>query len=48
MATLIAMAIVWEFMLHPQFGLVNGLLRGIGLRAIAGCRTAAPRSMRCA
>ena len=24
MATLIAMAIVWEFMLHPQFGLVNG------------------------
>jgi multiple sugar transport system permease protein len=32
MATLIAMAIVWEFMLHPQFGLVNGLLRGIGLQ----------------
>jgi multiple sugar transport system permease protein len=31
MATLIAMAIVWEFMLHPQFGLVNGLLRGAGL-----------------
>ena len=27
MATLIAMAIVWEFMLHPQFGLVNGLAR---------------------
>ena len=25
MATLIAMAIVWEFMLHPQFGLVHGL-----------------------
>lgn len=32
MATLIAMAIVWEFMLHPQFGLVNGLLRGAGLQ----------------
>jgi multiple sugar transport system permease protein len=31
MATLIAMSIVWEFMLHPQFGLVNGLLHGIGL-----------------
>jgi multiple sugar transport system permease protein len=30
MATLIAMSIVWEFMLHPQFGLVNGLLHGIG------------------
>jgi multiple sugar transport system permease protein len=30
MATLIAMAIVWEFMLHPQFGLVNGLLRAAG------------------
>jgi multiple sugar transport system permease protein len=30
MATLIAMAIVWEFMLHPQFGLVNGLLKGAG------------------
>lgn len=30
MATLIAMAIVWEFMLHPQFGLVNGLLRMAG------------------
>ena len=32
MATLIAMSIVWEFMLHPQFGLVNGLLHGIGLQ----------------
>lgn len=32
MATLIAMAIVWEFMLHPQFGLVNGLLRAAGLQ----------------
>jgi multiple sugar transport system permease protein len=31
MATLIAMAIVWEFMLHPQFGLVNGVLRSVGL-----------------
>jgi multiple sugar transport system permease protein len=35
MATLIAMAVVWEFMLHPQFGLVNGLLRGAGLPAVA-------------
>jgi multiple sugar transport system permease protein len=33
MATLIAMAVVWEFMLHPQFGLVNGVLRGAGLPA---------------
>ena len=32
MATLIAMAIVWEFMLHPQFGLVNGLLRSVGFQ----------------
>ncbi|MES2193418.1 MAG: sugar ABC transporter permease [Pseudomonadota bacterium] len=31
MATLIAMSIVWEFMLHPQFGLINGLLHGIGV-----------------
>lgn len=30
MATLIAMAIVWEFMLHPQFGLINAMLRGAG------------------
>ncbi|MFZ5731995.1 MAG: carbohydrate ABC transporter permease [Pseudomonadota bacterium] len=30
MATLIAMAIVWEFMLHPQFGLINGLLKMAG------------------
>lgn len=35
MATLIAMAVVWEFMLHPQFGLVNGVLRGTGLPAFA-------------
>jgi len=33
MATLIAMAVVWEFMLHPQFGLVNGLLRAANLPA---------------
>lgn len=31
MATLIAMAIAWEFMLHPQFGLVNLALKTIGL-----------------
>lgn len=30
MATLIAMALVWEFMLHPNFGLVNLGLRGLG------------------
>ena len=48
MATLIAMSIVWEFMLHPQFGLINGLLHGIGFEGSAGCRTAAPRSMRSA
>jgi multiple sugar transport system permease protein len=33
MATLIAMAIVWEFMLHPQFGLINALLRSFGFAA---------------
>jgi multiple sugar transport system permease protein len=33
MATLIAMAISWEFMLHPQFGLVNLVLRAVGLGA---------------
>ena len=31
MATLIAMAIVWQFMLQPQFGLVNTLLNALGL-----------------
>jgi len=31
MATLIAMTIVWEFMLHPTFGLVNLALEAIGL-----------------
>lgn len=31
MATLIAMSIVWEFMLHPQFGLINALLASIGI-----------------
>jgi multiple sugar transport system permease protein len=31
MATLIAMAIAWEFMLHPQFGLVNLSLKALGL-----------------
>jgi multiple sugar transport system permease protein len=31
MATLIAMALVWEFMLHPSFGMVNLALRGMGL-----------------
>jgi multiple sugar transport system permease protein len=31
MATLIAMSIVWELMLHPQFGIINQLLKAIGL-----------------
>lgn len=31
MATLIAMAIVWEFMLHPNFGLVNLALGKLGI-----------------
>lgn len=31
MATLIAMAIVWEFMLHPQFGLINQVLKSLGV-----------------
>jgi multiple sugar transport system permease protein len=31
MATLIAMAIAWEFMLHSQFGLINLSLKAIGL-----------------
>lgn len=31
MATLIAMAIVWEFMLHPDFGLVNLSFKALGL-----------------
>ncbi len=31
MATLIAMSIVWEFMLHPQFGLINALLASVGI-----------------
>lgn len=31
MATLIAMAIVWEFMLHPRFGLVNLSLKAINV-----------------
>ncbi len=35
MATLIAMAISWEYMLHPQFGLINLMLKEIGLPAQA-------------
>jgi multiple sugar transport system permease protein len=30
MATLIAMSIVWEFMLHPSFGLVNAVFKLFG------------------
>jgi multiple sugar transport system permease protein len=32
MATLIAMAIVWEFTLHPQFGVVNLTLKAVGMQ----------------
>ena len=32
MATLIAMAVVWQFMLQPQFGMVNALLKGFGFQ----------------
>lgn len=35
MATLIAMAISWEYMLHPQFGLINLTLKSLGLPAQA-------------
>lgn len=31
MASLVAMAIVWEFMLHPTFGLVNAVLGLVGV-----------------
>lgn len=31
MATLIAMSIVWEFMLNPQFGLINAALSSVGI-----------------
>jgi multiple sugar transport system permease protein len=33
MATLIAMSISWEYMLHPQFGLFNLVLKTLGLPA---------------
>jgi multiple sugar transport system permease protein len=31
MASLLAMAVVWEFMLHPSFGIVNAAMRALGL-----------------
>lgn len=34
MASLVAMAIVWEFMLHPTFGLVNAVLGLVGLAPV--------------
>src|SRR5262245_37645239 len=34
MATLIAMSIVWEFMLHPQFGIVNQVVKAFGFARI--------------
>jgi len=34
MATLIAMSIVWEFMLHPQFGIVNQAVSALGFARI--------------
>ncbi len=30
-ATLIAMAAVWQFLLHPKLGPVNGLIKALGL-----------------
>ncbi|MEX2744617.1 carbohydrate ABC transporter permease [Rhizobium mongolense] len=33
-ATLVAMATVWEFILHPTFGLANHLLTSIGLEPV--------------
>lgn len=35
MATLIAIAISWEYMLHPQFGLINLMLKAVGLPTYA-------------
>ena len=34
MATLIAMSIVWEFMLHPQFGIVNQVVKTLGFARV--------------
>ncbi len=31
MASLLAMAVVWEFMLHPSFGIVNAAMKAMGL-----------------
>lgn len=30
MASLLAMAVVWEFMLHPSFGIVNATMKALG------------------
>lgn len=34
MASLIAMSIVWEFMLHPSFGIVNHMITAIGFTPV--------------
>jgi multiple sugar transport system permease protein len=39
MSTLIAMAIAWEFMLHPGFGLVNLALKSFGIAGPNWLRT---------
>ena len=39
MSTLIAMAIAWEFMLHPGFGLVNRALKSVGIAGPNWLRT---------
>ena len=39
MATLIAMAIAWEFMLHPGFGIVNLALKSLGVAGPNWLRT---------
>lgn len=35
MASLIAMAIVWEFMLHPSFGIANHILKTFGFAPVS-------------
>ncbi len=41
-STLIAMATVWQFLLHPSLGPVNGLLKGLGIGPVAFRRMIPP------
>jgi multiple sugar transport system permease protein len=34
MASLLAMAVVWEFMLHPSFGIANATMKALGLEPV--------------